>query len=126
MRYHEIIEAEQRDAEHDAKKRAAAQQKLDNARHKRSQAAQSYQDRVRDAAEQERKAKARLAEAEHEHGEAEQPNYDEERARWQRYWAYQKRINRALAADAENRSKGLNGNVSACQSAPVGDRQTGW
>jgi len=116
MRYWEIIEAEQRDAEHDREQRAAAREKLDKARDKRSQAAQTYQDRVRDAAEQERKARQALAEV-----EAEQPDYEAERERWKRYWAYQQRINRALAAGDEKRSRGLSGNVSACQSVPVGD-----
>lgn len=127
MRYWEIIEAERRkadhDAEHDREQRAEARKKLDNARHTRSQAAQTYQDRVRNAAEQERKAKARLAEVE---ADTDQPDYDTESERWKRYWAKQQRINRALAADAERRSRGLDGNASACQSVPVGDRQTGW
>ncbi len=123
MRYWEIIEASKpdRDAEHDQQERAAAQQKLDNARRKRSQAAQTYQDQVRDAGEQERKAKEALAEV-----EADRPDDDTDTERWKRYWSNQQRINRALAADAEKQSRRLSGNVSACQSVPVGDRQTGW
>lgn len=126
MRYWEIVEATTKpkhDAEHDAQARAEARRKLDNARTKRSQAAQTYQDRVRGAAEQERKAKARLAEVD---AGTEQPDDDTETERWKRYWAYQQRMNKALAADAEQRSRGLDGNVSAMQSAPIGNQQTGW
>lgn len=117
MRYWEIVEASE--AEHDAQERAEAQQKLDNARRTRTSAAQTYHDRVRDAAEQERKAKARLAEV-----EAEQPDDETKAERWKRYWAYQQRVNKALAADAEQRSKGLDGNVSAIDQAgkPAGRR----
>jgi len=121
MRYWEIIKAEQREAEHDAQKRAAARQKLDKARDTRSQTAQTYQDRVRDAAEQEHKARQALAEV-----DAEQPDNDTETERWKRYWAKQQRINRALAADAEKRSRGLPTTASARLSGPADQQPTGW
>ena len=123
MRYWEIIEASKpdHDAKHERQERSTEWEKLDNARRKRSQAAQTYQDRVRDADEQERMAKQALAEVEND-----QPDHDTETERWKRYWAKQQRLNRALTADAEKQSRGLSGHVSACQNVPVGDRQTGW
>jgi hypothetical protein len=123
MRYCEIIEATKPggDPEHDREQRAALWDKLNNARRKRSQAAQTYQDRSRSADDQERAAQQKLAEI-----DAGQPDPDAERRLWQIYWAKQQRANRALAADAEKRSRGLSGNVSALQSVPGGGRQTGW
>ena len=121
MRYFEIIEASKldHDPEHDRQERADFWRKLDTARRKRNRAAQEYQDRTRTADAEQRKAQRELA-------ETDKPDPDTERRLWQSYWAKQLRINRALAAHAEKRSRGLSGNVSACQSVPVGDQQTGW
>ncbi len=87
MRYHEIIEA---------------------ARHDRD----PEHDRQQRAVADQRKAQQALAET-----DADQPDYHTEHQLWLRYWAKQKRLNRALMADAEKRSRGLSNNVSMHVSA---------
>ena len=64
MRYWEIIEAGKpdHDAEHDPQERAELWRKLDSARHKGSRAGQDYQDSVRSADNEQRKAQQKLAE----------------------------------------------------------------
>ena len=58
--------------------------------------------------------------------DAEQPDHNTERKRWKRYWQMQMRISRALASDAEKRSKDLPaGTASICRSAPAYDQPTG-
>ena len=113
MRYHEILEATKhdRDPDHDRQHRAEAWHKLDTARHKRSQAAQAYMDRARSADADQRKAQQELAET-----DADQPDYHTEHQSWLRYWAKQKRLDRALSADAEKRSRGLSTHASLCVS----------
>jgi Na+-translocating ferredoxin:NAD+ oxidoreductase RnfC subunit len=120
MRYFEIIEASKldHDPEYDRQERAELWRKLDNARRKRNRAAQEYQDRTRTADAEQRKAQQELA-------ETDKPDPDTERRLWQSYWAKQQRIAKALAADAEKRSRGASTSVSALISAPASDRSTG-
>lgn len=60
MRYREIIEALAGAATKAANKRLKANQQLDNARRKKSDAAQRYQDALRSANQSEQAAKGKL------------------------------------------------------------------
>ncbi|MXP41280.1 hypothetical protein GRI75_06455 [Altererythrobacter soli] len=60
MRYIDIIESIADDATKEAKKRLKANQQIDNARRKRGNAAQKYQDSLRTANQSEQAAKAKL------------------------------------------------------------------
>lgn len=133
MRYWESIEASNaaHEAEHDAQEQADAPQKLDNARRKRRQAARIYQDRVRDADQQERKAKQALAEVDAGQRDTDTgQDQDTETERRKRYRANQQRINRALAADAEKQSKGISkcmpAAASLCVSTPADKQSSAW
>jgi hypothetical protein len=117
MRYREIIETKTPvdDAERDQQQHAEASRKLDDARRKRGKSAQDYQDRIRTADDEQRKAEQRLAEVGNNSSD-----HDAERERWKRYWANQQRLNRALAADdSEKRRRYLLGSVSTTLRAPA-------
>lgn len=60
MRYRDIVEATADQAIKDAQKRLKANQQLDNARRKKSAAAQKYQDAMRSANQSEQAAKVKL------------------------------------------------------------------
>lgn len=60
MRYKDIIESVAEKAAKTAQKRLKANQQIDNARRKRSAAAQKYQDALRTANQSEQAAKAKL------------------------------------------------------------------
>lgn len=60
MRYKEIIESIADKAMETAQKRLRAKQQIDNARRKKSNAAQKYQDSLRSASQSEQAARAKL------------------------------------------------------------------
>ena len=60
MRYKDIIESIADEAMQTAQKRLKASQQIDNARRKKSTAAQKYQDTLRTANQSEQDAKAKL------------------------------------------------------------------
>lgn len=60
MRYKDIIESIADEATKAAQKRLKANQQIDNARRKKSNAAQKYQDALRTANQSEQAAKAKL------------------------------------------------------------------
>lgn len=60
MRYREIIEGLTEDAQADAERRRKANERLNNARRKKTDAARAYQERMRRASEAERNAQAAL------------------------------------------------------------------
>jgi seryl-tRNA synthetase len=60
MRYKDIIESIADEALKAAKKRTKANQQIDNARRKKSDASQKYQDSLRSANQSEQAAKAKL------------------------------------------------------------------
>lgn len=60
MRYKDIIESMADEAMKAAQKRLKANQQIDNARRKKSTAAQKYQDALRTANQSEQSAKAKL------------------------------------------------------------------
>ena len=57
--------------------------------------------------------------------DADKPDDHTEHQRWKRYWAKQQRINRALAAHAEQSSRGLPSSASALLSVPADHQPTG-
>ena len=67
-----------------------------------------------------------IVEAGQRDADTEETDDDNEHERWKRYWAKQQRVNRALAADAEKRSRGLPTSASICRSEPPDVQPSGW